>query len=238
MSATPRQRRRRPTRWTLVAGVAVLALVLTGTELLLRAKPVNETAPFIIEDLPAIGLDPEPIRCRRDIDEDALARLRGPLTPDTRITSAHVVACPVAYDGLRVTFVGEAVGDLIDRDGGVWVQVNDDDYALEVGPMGAHREHRGFNSGLAVWLPDGLHEQIEAVGGPGRRGDVVLVQGVLRRADPGDGGGITLRADHLEVVAPTVAVPEPLHGLQAAIAALLAVTAAGVLVWSRRVRYR
>jgi hypothetical protein len=120
----------------------------------------------------------------------------------------------------------------------VWVHVNDDDYALEVGPMGAHREYRGFSSGLAVWLPDGLHEQIESVGLPGRRGDILLLEGVLHQADPDDGGGITLRADTLEVLVPPMEAPEPLHTLQAVLAALAAVAAGGALFWARRVQRR
>lgn len=238
MTTSPRPRRRRPTRWTLVAAVGLLALVLAGTELLLRVKPLTDTAAMVVQDLPPVGLEPEPTRCRRDVDAATLERLREPLTADTRITSAHVYACPIAFDGRRVTFVGEVIGDLIERRDGVWVQVNDDDYALAVGPMGGHRNHRGFNQGLAVWLPDGLHERIEAVGGPGRRGDVVLLQGVLLRNDPDDGGGITLRADHLEVIAPTVEVPEPFHPVQAVTAAVLAVLAVGTLAWSRRVQRR
>jgi hypothetical protein len=67
-----------------------------------------------------------------------------------------VTSCPAAYDGHRVTYVGELVGDLLRREGGAWVLVNDDDYALRVGPLPAHPELRGTNSGLSVWLPDPL----------------------------------------------------------------------------------
>ncbi|MFA9429794.1 hypothetical protein [Egicoccus sp. AB-alg2] len=225
--------RRRPTRWILVVAVGLLVAVLGGTELLLRAKPLIDTEPFIVEDLPLVALEADPALCRRGTDDETLETARMGLLEGGRITSEHVYACPEAFDGLRVTFVGEAVGELIQRRGGVWVQVNDDDYALSVGPMGAHRQHRGFNTGLAVWLPDGLHEQIDGVGRPGRRGDILLLEGVLLRADPDDGGGITLRADRLEIIAPTVAIDEPLHTPQAVVAAILAVAAGAALTWSR-----
>ncbi|MEX2505208.1 MAG: OB-fold nucleic acid binding domain-containing protein [Egicoccus sp.] len=230
--------RRRPTRWLLAIAVVGLGLVLVGTEALLRAKPVVETRPMIVADLPPIVGNPTPTFCRRGADPAAVEALSGSLIGGGRITSPQVYACPEAYDGLRVTFVGEVVGEVLERDGGAWVQVNDDDYALEVGPVGAHRELRGFNSGLSVWLPDGLHEQIEGLGRPGRRGDVVLLEGVLDRTDPADGGGITLRADRLEVVAPTTRMPEPLHRAQAVVAAVLALAAVTAFAWSRRVRRR
>jgi hypothetical protein len=89
-----------------------------------------------------------------------------------------------------------------------------------------------------VWLPDGLHERIEGVGRHERRGDVLLLEGAVFRADPDDGGGITLRADELEVLAPTVEIPEPFHLIQAIVAGLLGVLALAGLVWSRRAKQR
>lgn len=237
---TPLDRRRRPTRWLLVAAVAGLAVVLIGAEALLRAKPEVETRPMLVDDLPRIAGEGAGVTtvCRRGGDSETLRALSGSLVGGGRITSTQIYACPEAYDGLRVTYVGEAVGDVLVRPGGAWVQVNDDDYALEVGPVGAHRRLRGFNTGLSVWLPDGLHERLEGVGRPGRRGDVVLLEGVLRRTDPADGGGITLRADQLRTVAPTTPMPEPLHRPQAVAAAVLAVLAVAAFAWSRRVQRR
>lgn len=232
------EQRRRPTRWLLVAAVAGLGLVLVGTEALLRTKPTVETRPMLVEHLPPAAGNATPTFCRRGAAPETIAALAGSLVGGGRITSTQVYACPAAYDRLRVTFVGEVIGELLLRDGGAWAQVNDDDYALEVGPVGAHRELRGFNSGLSTWLPDGLHEQIEGVGRPGRRGDVVLLEGVLVRTDPADGGGITLRADRLETLAPTTLMPEPLHREQAAVAGVLAVAALAAFAWSRRVRRR
>ncbi|MFA9444314.1 hypothetical protein [Egicoccus sp. AB-alg6-2] len=236
--SNPRRHRRRPTRRLLVAAVVAVATLLGGAELLLRTKPLLDTTPFLVENLPPIGIEEDPGICRRGADEHFLQAMGETLVGGRRITSGHVYACPSAFDGLRVVFVGEAIGEVLPREGGAWLQVNDDDYALEVGPLGGHRELRGFNTGLSVWLPDGLHEQIEGVGRPGRRGDILQLEGVLHRADPQDGGGITLRADHLEIVSPTVEVVEPFHAVQAVVASMLALIAVASVIWSRRVRRR
>lgn len=227
--------RREPTRWLVLGGVLALVLIGVGAELLLRAAPsVERPEDLRVEDLPPLALAGVTM-CTRRPDDPAAAELRAQVPPDGRISSEQVFACPRAFDQLRVTYAGEVVGELLPRRGGAWVQVNDDDYALRVGPISGHRELRGFNTGLAVWLPDGLHEQIEALGRPGRRGDVVLLTGRVLRADPADGGGITLRADRLEVLAPSVEVPAPLHVPQAIVAGglALAATIAGVRAWAR-----
>jgi hypothetical protein len=231
-------RRRRPTRWLLVAAVAAVALVLVGAEALLRAAPQLDRDELRVEDVPRLAMADTRSCTRQQEDLAIVDEIRAELLNPGRIASAQVYACPLAFDGLRVTYVGEAIGEVIPRSGGAWLQVNDDDYALEVGPISGHRELRGFNSGLSVWLPDGLHERIEGVGRPERRGDVIQVTGVLLRADPQDGGGITLRADQLEILAPAVDVPEPFHLLQAIVAGILVLLALAAGAWARAVRNR
>ena len=228
------ERRREPTRWLVLGGVLALVLIGVGAEALLRAAPMIERPESLrVDDVPPLALAGVTL-CTRRQDDPTADELRAQLTPDARIGSEQVMACPSAFDQLRVTFAGEVVGELLPRRGGVWAQVNDDDYALRVGPISGNRDLRGFNTGLAVWLPDGLHEQIDGLGRPGQRGDVVLLTGRLLRADPADGGGITLRADRLELLAPAVEVPPPLHVPQAIIAGVLALAAAiaGVRAWA------
>jgi hypothetical protein len=227
-------RRRQRTRRLLVVLVLGLTTVLVGAEALLRAKPVADVEGLQVDVPPLALADVRP--CTRRPDDPTVAEIQEEYGTGGRVSSSQVYACPAAFDGLRVTFVGEVIGEVLPRRDGAWVQVNDDDYALEVGPIGAHVDQRGFNTGMSVWLPDGLHERIEGVGRHERRGDVVLLEGVLLRADPADGGGTTLRADRMEVLAPTVEVPEPLHPIQALVAAVLSVLALVGLLWARRSR--
>jgi hypothetical protein len=233
-SEAPRRRQR--TRRLLIAVVLGVALVLAGAEALLRAKPTVEVDDLRV-DAPPLALA-EVRTCTRGTDDTTVDEIIEEFTPGGRVSSTQIYACPAAFDGLRVTFVGEAIGEVLPRRGGAWLQVNDDDYALEVGPLGPHVERRGFSAGLSVWLPDGLHERIEGVGRHERRGDVLLLEGAVFRADPDDGGGITLRADRLQILAATVEVPEPFHLVQAVVAGVLGLLALGGLVWSRRAKQR
>jgi|AntRauTorcE11898_2_1112593.scaffolds.fasta_scaffold24875_2 hypothetical protein len=150
-----------------------------------------------------------------------------------RVSSAAILACPSAYAGRTVVYVGEVIGDLLRRDGGAWVLVNDDPYALEVGPLPLHTARRGTNQGLSVWLPEATLSRITALGRPGQRGDVVAVTGVVHRADRAAGGALTLRAEELEVLAPAVRMEDPVEPWQLALAFGL-VGIAGVLEALRR----
>jgi hypothetical protein len=118
-------------------------------------------------------------------------------------------------------------------DGGAWTLVNDDAYALEVGPVTGTADYRGGNSGLAVWLAGDLHERLTAPGGPGRRGDVIVVRGVVHRADPADGGGLTIRAINADVLVPAETVDLPINVPQAIAALGFAVLAVVVTVIER-----
>ena len=228
-SAAPR------TRWPILATLGLLAAMLVGVIVLEAAAPVLDRSAPAVTGLPALVLD-EVVTCTRADDREDLVELQGQFDPDGRITSESIYACPRLFDGLDVRYVGEVVGDVLAREGGAWVLVNDDAYALEVGPIGAHRQLSGFNSGLSVWLPDGLHERISATGRFGRRGDIILVEGVLLRTDPADGGGITLRATTLEVLAPSVTTAEPLNRALAIAAAAVMLLAIGAILVARRER--
>jgi hypothetical protein len=151
-----------------------------------------------------------------------------------RAVSGEVLACPVAFDGRLVTYVGEVVGDVLRRDGGSWLLVNDDAYALVTGPLGGSVAPSGLNSGLAVWVPSPLDQRVDTPGRSGLRGDVIEVTGVVLRADPADGGGLTIRASELDVVAGAVAVETPVHWRQVGAAGVLAIAALALAYRDRR----
>ncbi|MFU8841013.1 MAG: hypothetical protein ACNA8R_09860 [Nitriliruptoraceae bacterium] len=215
--------RRRLVRLTLLP-VLLVAAVLATVAVIADLAPDREPPAVELALPPVVELDMA--GCARDHDGSGL--LDRPVeTAGRRVTSELVVSCPSRFDGRRVTYVGEVVGDLLRREGGAWVLVNDDDYALEVGPLPGHRDRRGTNSGMTVWLPDPLPEQLTGLGRPGVWGDVVELTGTIRRTDPDDGGGLTLRADQLTVRQPARPVDDPLRTPQLVLAVLAALAAIG-----------
>jgi hypothetical protein len=219
----------------MVTPLVGLALIVIGVVALEAVHPQIDATDRPVAGVPPLAID-EDRACIRRGDETVIEDIQDAFPSGGRIASTQVFACPAAFDGAEVTYVGEVVGELLPRRGGVWAQVNDDVYALEVGPVIGHRELAGFNTGLSVWIPDGLHEIIGGVGRPFQRGDVILVRGTLLRADPDDGGGTTVRAEELEVLAPTLVIEPPFHTLQAVVAGLLAVLALIAVLWARRMR--
>ena len=237
MNSPQPPRRRTHTRWLIIGALLGLTVIISGVYALQAAQP--EVGPLGLEvpDVPPFALE-STRRCTPSEADAVRAEVVAAFEPGGRISSDQIYACPRAYDELEVLFVGEAIGEVLERDGGAWLQVNDDAYALEVGPLVSSRQLRGANAGLSVWLPDGLHEPLETVGRPEVRGDVIAVRGTVLRADPDDGGGVTIRAERLEVLAEGVVVEAPLHVLDIVVAAVLSVLALASVLWARRVRAR
>lgn len=221
---TPSQRR---TVVNVTAAVVVAVAVGLLVSWLRATAPTTSTEQFTVA---AADVEPgEVLLCDDLIDGD-----RDDLPVPGRATSGEILGCPVAFDGLIVSYAGEVVGDVLRRDGGSWLLVNDDAYALVTGPLGATGTPSGTNSGLAVWVPSPLDRQVDQAGRAQLRGDVIEVVGEVRRADPQDGGGLTVRADELEVIAEAVEVDVPVHWRQVWVAVGLAAVAIAVAVRDRR----
>lgn len=221
----------------MIGPLTVLAVVIVALVALEGAAPRSDPVDRVVEGVPDLSIEDER-QCIRFTDDMAAQDIREEFGAGGRVASTQIYRCPAAFDGTQISFVGEIVGELLPRQGGVWAQVNDDAYALETGPLSDHRDRAGFNLGMSVWIPDGLHQKIGEAGRANRRGDVVLLRGTVLRADPDDGGGLTLRADDLNVLAPSQEFEPPFHRLQAMVAGVLAVTAMMTTLWARRVRRR
>lgn len=226
--------------WYQGLGALALAILVTALIVQLEAgRPLHDLE-FVVDASQAPELADDVVTCQRRLPgvedpEEAEAEEPEPLG---RVTSTEVVECPDLFDGALVTYIGEVVGDVLQRDGGAWVLMNDDAYALETGPISVTGEHHGYNSGLSVWLEGELAELVDRPGGPAWRGDVLRVVGVVNRADPADGGGLTIRATEGDVVAAAVRLPQEIHWPQIWVAAVLAAITAGVLIWERTTRRR
>lgn len=123
-----------------------------------------------------------------------------------------------AYDGLKVTIEGEALGDVMRRGDHGWINVGDG-----TGVIG-------------VWAPTGVLDLIRSTGVHGRLGDRVRVSGTFHRAAPNLGGDTALITDHFEIVAPGRPEPRPLVLWQVLFALVAAALGAGLALtlWRRR----
>lgn len=217
----------------VIAAIALLGGLLTLLETLRHPGATGPPVPSVGEqDVdPRIDVDcPEP-QPREGEDRDTAAA--APSTDPVDITSADLLDCPETYDRALVSFQGEVVGQPLRRERGAWVALNDDAYAQELGPLPSHRQYRGGNEGLAVLLPQHVADRIGAVGGPGRRGDLVTVTGVFHRVDPDSGSTAVIRARHGDIVGPGGAIAKAEMPVRERVAALLALLAIGLIAAER-----
>lgn len=219
------------------------AVVLIVTITIATIGQIRDAQPYVAPDFVVEGTDTaaeslEFVTCERTLPDRPVVTEGQRPEPVGRVTSGEVVKCPDAFDGQAVVYIGEVIGDVLHRDGGAWVLMNDDAYALEVGPLDSHGEFQGYNSGLSVWLDGDLADLVDQPGGSTHRGDILRVRGIVHRTDPDDGGGLTIRAFEGRVLAPAVELDRPVNRPQAVVAGLLAVIAVAIVGYERVVAAR
>lgn len=114
------------------------------------------------------------------------------------LSSGDLVERMEEYDGMTVTFEGEAIGEAMVRGDHAWIHINDDAYFEKNVEEGAPLE--GQNSGMPVWIRADLARAIGTFGDYKHEGDVVRVTGVFHAACPDHGGDTDIHADTLEIV--------------------------------------
>jgi hypothetical protein len=234
-SARVDTRHARPVPRARVASAALLfALFLAGliglAEWLRHPAPPHVPAPPPADD-PREPIDcPEPLP-REDGNDTPPAVGEGAGAPVT-VTSDDLYDCPAYFDGRRVRYSGEVVGGVLQRRDGAWVQLNDDVYAGQPGPLPTHRHYRGANSGVGVWLPSELAGAITNVGGPGVRGDTLTIEGIFWQVDPHAFEAAVLRAERGSLVRVGQPTPDPPLRNRMVVAAALALAAVAA-VWAQ-----
>lgn len=216
--------------------VVLLGILVAGVELLRHPLPGG-----FDDDIGLSGEGGDPrvaVECGEALPREGQTRegQEREAPPDARVepgvgapievTSNELYDCPEIYDGLPVRYRGEAIGAVLERNDGAWVQLNDDIYAEVLGPLPAHRDYRGGNAGVGVFIPRDLADRIEWVGGPDTQGDVLEIRGTFQRVDPESAEVAIIRADDAEIVRRGGYFDqEPLHDRRnlAIVAALVAV---------------
>lgn len=229
--------RRRVLAWTAVAILALAGLIAFADSL---RHPVQEVAdvgelggqdrdPRVQADCP----EPDP---RENLPRAGPAPVASAAEP-VEVSADEVLNCPESFDRRTVRYRGEAIGGLMQRGDGAWIQVNDDAYAV-AGPLQTHQDYRGENVGLGVFLPAGLDHQIGTVGGPRTRGDLVEIVGVFRRVDPESHEVTVIRASSTRIVRPGAALADPPLRRRQVAAGLLSLLAAAMVAVERTVARR
>jgi hypothetical protein len=144
------------------------------------------------------------------------------------------IAKGLFWNGRRVTFHGEAIGEVMVRGDHAWIHLNDDAYMIKNVEEGA--KLGGYNSGMAVWLPAPLTKRIDTYGDYQHEGSIVEVEGVFNGACKEHGGDMDIHATSLRLLVSGHPVDDPVPPWKAALAVAL-VAVAGLLFWLER-RYR
>ena len=140
------------------------------------------------------------------------------LADETSVSSNDLIDHARDYDGTSIVYTGEVVGDILYRGDHAWLAVSD-----------------GSNT-IGVYVSAEQAETISSVGGYGKRGDTIRVEGVFHRACAEHGGDMDIHAESLRILAVGGVVQTSLSRLVRVLAMLLPLPAAALLflVWKRR----
>jgi hypothetical protein len=117
---------------------------------------------------------------------------------DQTVSSSTLVEKANFWDGRTVSFMGEAVGEAMQRGTMCWLHLNDDAYMWKNIEEGT--KLGGYNSGQAIWVRNDLALKIRFFGDFLHEGDVVKVTGVFNAACREHGGDMDIHAVWLEIV--------------------------------------
>lgn len=115
------------------------------------------------------------------------------------------------YDGARIEYVGEVIGDLMARGEHVWLNVNDGSRAI------------------GVWANQKLTQDIKTKGDYNHIGDKIMVVGVFHRACPEHGGDLDIHAEKITVIEKGSKIEHPINPVKAVLTFLLLVLVLGVV---------
>jgi hypothetical protein len=98
------------------------------------------------------------------------------------VRSRQLIENAKEYDGKEIIFEGEAIGDIMERRAGAWINVSDGDLAI------------------GIWMEQGLSEKISYSGDYKTRGDRVRIKGVFNKSCRSHGGDLDIHARELTIL--------------------------------------
>jgi hypothetical protein len=134
------------------------------------------------------------------------------------VSSGDLIDRAKDYNGTTVVYEGEVIGDILNRGDYAWLAIYD-----------------GSNT-IGCYVSKEQAEQISFVGGYGKKGDNIRVEGVFHRACAQHGGDLDIHAVSVTVLSIGERVNMPLSRFVSVLAMLLPLPAAGLLflVWKQR----
>jgi|GEM_PF-963332 len=150
-------------------------------------------------------------------------------------SSTTLVEEAAKWNGRKIIFTGEAVGEGMVRGLKCWIHVNDDAYMWKNIEEGA--KLGGYNSGHAIWVDAGLARTITYYGNYLHEGDIVKVMGTFNSVCRDHGGDMDIHADTLEIVRIGHHVGHVINYKRAVLAVIM-LGLAGILFWVRSIARR
>lgn len=138
-----------------------------------------------------------------------LAMLTVPALAES-VSITELDADPGRFDGTTVTITGEVIGDYGHASDVVWIQLNDDAYALS--PLAETGALQGTNTGLGVRLVPSLYS--DDWGKPGRsgmRGPLLEITGTFKYNSDDDQGETFIDAESIVLIEPARPISATVH---------------------------
>lgn len=110
------------------------------------------------------------------------------------LTSIELISNAKEYDGKTLTYQAEVVGDIMIRNNGAWLSLND-----------------GLNA-LGVWINKDLVKDIQYTGNYKAKGDILEVFGTFHRSCPEHGGDLDIHAQKVVKVSSGIPVSQVIEG--------------------------
>lgn len=97
------------------------------------------------------------------------------------VSSSELIEQADIFNGQTVRYSGEALGAVLERRDGAWINVSD-----------------GYNA-IGIWCSKDMARSVSYLGDYRTSGDIVEVEGVFNRACPRHGGELDIHADSLKI---------------------------------------
>jgi hypothetical protein len=153
----------------------------------------------------------------------------------TEVNSSKLVEEANKWNGHKVVFTGEAVGEHMVRGEKCWIHLNDDAYMWKNIEEGA--KLGGYNSGHAIWVDADLARKITYYGNYLYEGDIVRVIGTFNSVCREHGGDMDIHADTLEIIRIGHPIEHVINSKRALLGGVLFIVS-GILFWVRRIAIR